>query len=282
MSTQIQENALKVLQQINTAIETDQIKLPTLPEVALKIRTAVEKGDHSAAEIAELLAQDTALSVRLLQLANSPLYRARTEIDSLQMAITRLGVRIVKDLVIMLAIKQAFTTSNKALSEQFKQVWQTSVDVASSCRVLAKAQPELDVEHAVLAGLIHNIGVLPIIELASHDSTLLPDIKSLRDITREIQAPVGNKILSFWNFPQSLIDVASQWNNFNRTHDAGADYVDLVQAAILHTQHAAEYAPENWSDIPAIHKLGLDPTIRTFDETMQATLDETRDSLMQL
>ncbi len=90
MSTQIQENALKVLQQINTAIETDQIKLPTLPKVALKVRTAVEKGDHSATEIAELLAQDTALSVRLLQLANSPLYRARTKIDSLQMAITRL------------------------------------------------------------------------------------------------------------------------------------------------------------------------------------------------
>jgi len=83
MSTQIQENALKVLQQINTAVETDQIKLPTLPEVALKIRTAVEKGDHSAAGIAELLAQDTALSVRLLQLANCPLYRARSEIDGL-------------------------------------------------------------------------------------------------------------------------------------------------------------------------------------------------------
>ncbi len=182
----------------------------------------------------------------------------------------------------MLAIKQAFTTSNKALSEPFKQVWQTSVDVASSCRALAKARPELDVEHAVLAGLIHNIGVLPIIVLANHQSTLVPDTKSLRDITREIQAPVGNKILSFWNFPQSLIDVASQWNNFNRTHDASADYVDLVEAAILHTQHAAEYAPENWSDIPAIHKPGLDPEIRTFDETMRATLDETRDSLIQL
>jgi len=282
MSTQIQLNALQVLQQINTAVETDQIKLPTLPEVALKIRTAVEKGDHSAVEIAELLAQDTALSARLLQLANSPLYRSRTEIDSLQMAITRLGVRIVKELVIMLAIKQAFTPSNKALSEQFKQVWQTSVDVASACRVLARAQPELDVEHAVLAGLIHNIGALPIIELASHEPTLIPDIQALNEITREIQTAVGNKILSFWNFPQSLVNVATQWNNFNRVHNAGIDYVDLVQAAILHTQPAPEYAPENWADIPAINKLGLDPTIRTFNETMQTQLSETRESLMQL
>jgi HD-like signal output (HDOD) protein len=282
MSTQIQANAQQVLQQINTAVETDQIKLPTLPEVALKIRTAVEKGDHSAVEIAELLAQDTALSVRLLQLANSPLYRARSEIDSLQMAITRLGVRIVKELVIMLAIKQAFTTPNKALSKQFKEVWQTSVDVAATCRVLARAQPELDVEHAVLAGLIHNIGALPIIELASHEPALLPDIQALKEITNEIQSPVGDKILSFWNFPKSLIDVASQWHDFSREHESDIDYVDLVQAAILHTQHAPDYAPKNWSNIPAIHKLGLDPTIRTFDETMQSQLDETRESLMQI
>jgi len=282
MSTQIQTISQQALQQINTAVETDQIKLPTLPEVALKIRTAVEKGDHSATEIAELLAQDSALSVRLLQLANSPLYRARTEIDSLQMAITRLGVRIVKDLVIMLAIKQAFATPNKALAEQFREVWQTSIDVAATCRVLAKAQPDLDVEHAVLAGLIHNIGTLPIIELANNEPALAPDIQTLNKITNEIQSPVGDKILSFWNFPQSLIDVASLWNDFNREHDTGADYVDLVQAAILHTQHAPDYAPENWSDIPAIHKLGLDPTIRTFDETMQTQLNETRESLMQI
>jgi len=271
MSTQIQTNSQQALQQINTAIETDRIKLPTLPKVALKIRTAVEKSDHSAAEIAELLAQDSALSVRLLQLANSPLYRARTEINSLQMAITRLGVRIVKELVIMLAIKQAFTTPNKALTEQFKEIWQTSIDVAASCRVPAKVQPGLDVEHAVLAGLIHNIGTLPIIELANQKAVLVPDMQTLKEITYAIQVPVGDKILSFWNFPQSLIDVARLWNDFSCKHDTDADYVDLVQAAILHTQHAPDYAPENWSDIPAIHKLGLDPTIRTFDKTMQTS-----------
>ena len=81
------EQAQKVLQQLFKAVETDQIKLPTLPEVALQIREAVEKDNQSATDIANLLAQDSSLSARLLQLANSPLYRARSEIDSLQMAI---------------------------------------------------------------------------------------------------------------------------------------------------------------------------------------------------
>lgn len=65
------DQAEKVFQVLCKALETDQLKLPTLPEVALKIREAVEKDTHSAAEIAELLSQDTSLSARLLQLANS-------------------------------------------------------------------------------------------------------------------------------------------------------------------------------------------------------------------
>lgn len=275
------EQSQQILQQLIKAVETDQIKLPTLPEVALKIREAVEKDNQSANDIAILLSQDTSLSARLLQLANSPLYRARTEIDSLQMAITRLGVRIVKDLVVMLSIKQAFKTTDKNIEKQFKEVWQASVDVAAICRALAKTQNGLDTEHGMLAGLIHNIGALPIIELAAREPSLFNDNKDLKQITNEIQGELGKKILSFWNFPQSLIDVVSQWNQFNREHDAPEDYVDLVQAAILHTQHAPPNTPEDWLTIPAISKLGLDPSVRHLEESIQIELEETRQSLMQ-
>lgn len=274
--------AEQIYQQLCICVETDQIKLPTLPEVALKIRTAVEKETHSAEDIARLLAQDPALSARLLQLANSPLYRARTEIDNLQMAITRLGIRIVKDLVVMLAIKQAFKTSNKALDEEFRKVWLTSIDVAAVCRVLAQTQQNIDNEQAVLAGLIHNIGILPVIELANKQPELFMGAPSIPAIASEIQARLGDKILRFWNFPQSLIDVAGQWNQFSREHTGKADYLDIVQTAILHTPHAPDETPADWQQIPAIHKLGLDPAMHRLSEDMQCKLDETRSSLLQL
>jgi len=271
-----------ILQLLYKAVETDQIKLPTLPEVALKIRRAVEKGDRSAADIAELLSQDSSLSARLLQLANSPLYRARNEINNLQMAITRLGTRIVKDLVVMLAIKQAFATRNKEIEKQFRKIWQTSIDVASACRVLATSQNKLDTEQAVLAGLIHNIGALPIIELAERRPSLFNQDQDLACICEEIQGALGEKILSFWNFPQTLIDVVAQWNNFNRQHSGDADYVDIVQAGILHTPHAPSNVNTDWSCIAAIKNLGLDPDMHEFNDTMQNQLNETRASLMNI
>ena len=275
------EQAQIVLQQLIKAVETDQIKLPTLPEVAMKIREAVEKDNQSASDIASLLAQDSSLSARLLQLANSPLYRARSEIDNLQMAITRLGIRIVKDLVVMLSIKQAFKSKDKANEAQLKDIWQTSVDVAAVCRVLAKTQPSLDVEHAMLAGLIHNIGSLPVIELANRQPSLFSGNQNILDVTREIQGELGEKILSFWNFPESLINVTRYWDQFTRNHESKADYVDIVQAAILHSQHVQNTYPEDWSTIPAISKLGLDPQVRNLDESLQIELDDTRKSLMQ-
>lgn len=275
------DQAQKILSLLCKAVETDQIKLPTLPEVALKIREAVEKDTHSAAEIAELLSQDSALTARLLQLANSPLYRTRNEVDSLQLAITRLGVRIVKDLVVMLAIKQAFNTSNKEIEEQFREIWQTSIDVAAISRVLA-TQNDLDAEQAVLAGLIHNIGTLPIIELANQQPSLITDTTNLLDIINQIQGPLGKKILSFWNFPQALIDVVSQWNDFSRKHTGQTDYVDIIQAAILHSQHKPLETPDDWSSIPAIRQLGLDPQARDFDNTMREELSQARSSLMSI
>jgi len=276
------EHTQQILQHLFKAIETDQIKLPTLPEVALKIRQAVDKDNVSAIDIANLLAQDSSLSARLLQLANSPLYRARAEIDNLQMAITRLGVRIVKDLVVMLAIKQAFKAKNKAIEKQFKYIWQTSVDVAAMSRVLASTQSKLDMEHAMLGGLIHNIGALPIIELANREPGLFDHDTSIEEIINQIQGEVGEKILSFWNFPQSLIDVAGQWNNFERDPVNDTDYVDIVQAAILYGPHLPTRLSEDWSKISSISKLGLDPKNQQLDETLQLKLNETRESLMQV
>ena len=276
------EQAQHVLQHLLKAVETDQIKLPTLPKIALKVRQAVEKDCQSATDLASLLEQDIGLSARLLQLANSPLYRPRTEIDNLQMAITRLGVRIVKDLVVMLAIKQAFNTKDKSLEKRFETIWQSSVEVAAVCHELAKTQKDLDAEHALLAGLIYNIGALPIIELANRQVSLFDDDHDIEKITREIQGKLGEKILTFWNFPQSLIDVVSQWEHFTREHDTQVNYVDIAQAAILYTQHAPENTPEDWSTIPAIKKLGIDPNNHFLEPSTQQHLEETRTSLLQI
>ena len=72
-------------------LESGQLQLPTLPEVALRVREVVDDENANAGQIAEIIAQDAALSARLIQVGNSPLYRGRQEIDRLPMVIHQLN-----------------------------------------------------------------------------------------------------------------------------------------------------------------------------------------------
>ena len=267
-------NALK------KAVETDQLTLPTLPEVAIKIRDAVESECNSAQQIADMLTQDASLTTRLLQVANSPIYRARTEIDDLTMAITRLGTRVVRDLVICLAMKQIYQPTSRLLEQQFRELWATSIEVASISRLIAE-KSSLNPEQALIAGLIHNIGALPVLQMAETDEALSKDKKALIQIIQDIQGSVGKLILSFWNFPDHLIDVVSQWSVFTRHHEGPADYVDIVQIAILQSGHTLySDAPDDRQLVPAFAAAGIDSNVSLIDmEENKIKIEETRQSL---
>lgn len=266
------------------AVVTDQLRLPTLPDVALNIRNAVDNEHSSAQQIADILAQDAALAARLLQLANSPLYRARSEIDNLHMAVTRLGTRIVRDLVITLAMRQIYQAHSETLNQQFKALWTTSVEVAAICRTLATSQLTLNPEQALLAGLIHNIGTLPILQLAEDQSELFDDQQTVITVIKDIQGKVGEMMLKFWNFPTHLVDVVSQWNNFSRPSSTDADYVDLVQTAVLHSGHTViADIPDDLTQLNALHKLGLASEDSFWlDDNNKTSIAETRQSLIAI
>ena len=196
------------------------------------------------------------------------------------MAVTRLGTRVVRDLVICLAMKQIFQPSSKLLDRQFRELWATSVEVAAISRLIA-VKTALNPEQALIAGLIHNIGALPVLQMAEQDAALSTDPLALSQLIKDIQGPVGKLILSFWNFPAHLIGVVSDWNTFDRQHTGPADYTDIVQIAILQSGHTAySNAPTDWQQVPAFAAAGIqsDSNIIEIEEN-KIKIDETRQSL---
>ena len=84
--------AQRVQDELIEAIDKDQLVLPTLPEVALRIREAAENPDVSIADLVREISNDAALSARLIKVVNSPLLRTRQEITDLGMAVNRMGI----------------------------------------------------------------------------------------------------------------------------------------------------------------------------------------------
>jgi len=273
------EKAEQFFNELKSAVESDQLILPTLPEVALKIREAVESENTSAQQVAETLTQDASLSARLIQVSNSPLYRSRTPIEDLQMAVTRLGIRMVRDLVISLAMKQIYQATSDVLDEHFRRIWNTSVEVAAICRMFATTVPGINPEQALLAGLIHNIGALPILVMAEDDNDLFNDGEALGQVISELQGRVGILILETWNFGDAMIDVVKNAHNFSYDHEGGADLVDLVQIALLQGGHVD--ADVDWGSVPAFAKLGMDTEVNVVEiEENQEIIENTKQSLM--
>lgn len=273
----------EIFNELNEAIEKDTILLPSLPEVALKVRDVAEDEDTTPQEIVDILSQDGSMSARLLQVVNSPLYPSRVVIDDLQMAVTRMGIRQVRDLVMNLAMKQMYQPTSTMMEQQFRKAWSASVEVAAISQMMAVTiTKNIRKEQALLAGLIHNIGSLPILLIAENHDHLFYDEEALSALVLELQGRVGAMILKNWNFSPELIDVVTQCYNFEYDHEGDANLIDLVQFTLLQGGFVSdEQAPSDWSSIPAFSKMGIDPEIDVVHiEENEEMLNDARQSLM--
>ncbi len=262
-------------------LESGHLQLPTLPEVALRVRDVVDDEDANAGQIADIIGQDAALSARLLQVANSPLYRGRQEIDRLSMVIARLGNKLVRNLVTSQVMKQMFQATNDMVDQRLRAVWEHSVQVAAISRALAGHAPGVEPDQAMLGGLLHDIGILPILYRAEERDELLDTRGLLDHMIESLHTRIGGAILKHWKFPEALVAVAAEHENLTRDHAGPADLVDVVQVAILQshidTDHALNQA--DWSTIPAFHQLGLDVDVHEIELTGVA---EEIDAVQQL
>ena len=86
--------AEKVQEELIQAIENDELVLPTLPEVALKVREAAEDPNISIPALSKVIGNDAALTARIIKVVNSPLLRTSKEITDIQMAVSRLGIKV--------------------------------------------------------------------------------------------------------------------------------------------------------------------------------------------
>ncbi|MCW8956860.1 MAG: HDOD domain-containing protein [Gammaproteobacteria bacterium] len=258
MTADINDKAEHYLQLITQAINNNQLILPSLPEVAFRVKQECEKANASVSHIVEALTEDPALAVRLMHIANSALYKTRSDADDLKQAVTRLGLKLVKNLVISLAMKHLFQSTSSQINELLKEQWLASTKTAAMCQILAQNSPQLNSENALLAGLTHNIGSLPVLLLAEDDDDLFDDTETLCLLIKHLQGEIGSHIFQSWNFPDYLSAVALHCYEFDRQHPGPADYIDLVQVALVESSiYTGLDCPQDWSSIPAFDKLGV-------------------------
>ncbi len=257
---------LEITRHLLELVDRDELMLPTLPEVALRIREAANDPAVSARDLTELLGTDPAISAWLVRIANSPLMRSFQRIDTLSGAISRLGIAYSCNLATGLAMQQLFQATSEVIDERMRQIWQHSTEVAAIATVLAKHYTRLKPDQASLAALVHAIGVLPVLAYAEEHSLFLGecDGAQLDQLIAAAHPLLGQRILTAWNFPEELLTIPVEHIDVRRVV-ARVDYADVVIVAKLQCQGGRQaFLPvEEWSSVSAFSRLGLsaDPDV---------------------
>ncbi len=210
----------------------------SLPEVAVRLNAMLDDPDSSMAEIGEVISQDPGLTMRVLHLVNSPFYGLSAEVDTISKAVTILGTRQIRNLVLATSVISVF----KGLPVEhitMEGFWRHSLYCAVIARLLSERCLKGQAETLFTAGLLHDIGQLVIfsrIPEKAHEAYLLslqgrgemaPE-EAERRVMGFDHAQVGGALARAWNLPLNLQECVE----FH--HDPGGAEDHPVEVAVVH------------------------------------------------
>jgi HD-like signal output (HDOD) protein len=239
------------------ALQKGQCELPGMPDIALRVQKAVVDPDTGTADIARIIQVDPALTTRIICAANSAIFGGAPDISNCQDAVTRLGTSATRDLVSSFAMRSLFRSKSPMLRNRMQQLWEHSRHVAALCQVLALRIPHLDPDQAMLTGLIHDIGAIPVLNLAHNYPDIANDSGLLDRAVSGLQGELGAMVLRKWGFPGDMVQTVLHAEDWMRESERDADYTDLVIVAQLHAYAGSPNGrklPPLFL-VPAFHKL---------------------------
>jgi len=200
--------------------------MPIMPDVATKILSIAEdKLDISFKELEDIIRVDPGLTAKILKIANSAMYARQREIKSLQMAITLLGFKNLKSLVLLVTASGAFARQQQ--DPLFQYFWKHSILTAFLARHMAIRCNRKDAsEDCFVAGLLHDIGQVAFYNADRERyqpvvSTLIQGKAQVEPIEQEIYGAdhrkVGASLLKAWSFPDLYVDTALEHQSLNIT-----------------------------------------------------------------
>jgi len=230
-----QQQLLQILQH---KIQHDELVLPTLPDIALKVRQRSADPNVSLIEMADIIAQDPALAARMIKVANSAFMGRSIKVNTLNQAVTRIGLSQIRNIAVAMALEQVFVSKHKQVQQQLDMLWQSSIDVAciaAACLAYYNGRVSrtgLNKDVLALMALVHNIGALPLITEAERQQDLLGDSRFLLFVATRLATDVSVRILFAWSFDEPFHQVALNWQKL-QPEKPGPGYTDFIRLAVI-------------------------------------------------
>ena len=236
------DSKAKALAQVKRFLETEK-RIPQLPQILLRVETALEDPEIGGEELGRVILDDPALTAQVLKIANSTFYNPMgIKINTITRAIVILGFDNIRRLVLGLSVSRMFTLLPRW--SVYRRLWRHSLATALLARGLAQIDGFKEAEVAFVGGLLHDVGKLILGHL--HGETYA-EILERRDLEPEFDLcraenetfycnhqEVGGLLAQFWGLPTELVRVIGRhrpgrdWRYFEESLPGLAAYVIMA------------------------------------------------------
>ena len=197
------------------------IEIETLPEVTVRIIEVVQDPRSTAHDLHRIVSNDPALSARVLRVVNSAFYGLPGQIGSIDRAIMLLGLNAVKNIAIAASLTKMFKDSTPCDDFSGKDLWTHCVAVGAANKLITCAIGLALPDEAFLAGLIHDLGLVALIqcysnripEIVNHVKAGIPFRQAEEKIIETNHQEIGMALTAKWKFPRSFHYVAGYHHN---------------------------------------------------------------------
>ena len=186
--------------------------LPPLPTLISRALELLADPDTSAKEIEAVIEKDQSLVSKLIRVSNSTLYGGMQRVESLQQAITRLGARTSRGLIVAASMQTFFLRASASVRALGHELWQHTAECGLAARRIATTIGYDNPEKAFVGGVLHDIGKVVILLTggdAYHDILSLMRDRSLGSLDAEKRiigtdhVAIGIQLMDKWKMPTS-------------------------------------------------------------------------------
>ncbi len=237
---------------LETILASD--RLPSLPEVALRVVEVSRRPDPDFNELAAVIRMDPAIAGRVLKTANSALLGMRCRATSIESAVPRLGSTMVRALVLGFSLAEYQERKSISLRPWYQQIWRETLTQAAAAEVLAERQQGgVDPGSWFLAGLLQDVGRLAMLSTCREE--YVDQVLDVRDERSQLEleqsyfgfthVDVGTELCRRWSLEDSMVEAMA-------VHHAAAHRVfplrfssrTMLAAGLITAAHFAEYLEE--------------------------------------
>ena len=207
--------------------KSGKISPPVMPQVVREMQTVIKQPKSTPEELAQVIEKDPTISLRLISVANSPVYRGVTEIRDVKTAISRLGLKETLNIVLAIANKSLYETENVKYKILMDKLWVHSLACAYGSKLIAQTLKLDDLEKFFLMGLTHDIGKTLLLKAFSEVSKGRSlNVDAIIANIQEAHIGLGGMLLKRWGFDAEFINVI--------THHEDAEYSkDTVKEILI-------------------------------------------------